>query len=130
MSQSLITARKRSCGKVICDTCLSFCSQGVVWLWVSVLLGQGVCVPLVTPWTHPLETPPGPPLDTDPLDTHRPGHTHHLKTHTPGHTPPRQTLLGHTHPWTHPLNTPPFTVNKRAVHILLECFQTAIFFAL
>ena len=110
MSQSLITARKRSCGKVMFYTCLSFCSQGVVWLWVCASRSGCVCH-----HGYPLDTTPGTSLDTHLLDTHRPGHTHHLDTHTRGHTRTEHTSL---------------TVNKRVVRILLECFQTAIFFAL
>ena len=45
MSQSLITARKRSCGKVMFYTCLSFCSQGVVWLWMCASRSGCVCPP-------------------------------------------------------------------------------------
>ena len=119
-----ITARKRSCGKVMflhLSVILFIAAGGEVWLWV-----QGVCL-LVLGDTHPpLDTSSGhTPLITHPLNTPSPGHTPlDTPSHTPPqhtlwtHPPPDNTLLGHPPTPEHPRNT---TVNKQAVRILLEC---------
>ena len=85
--KSIITTRKRTCGKVMFLHLSVILFMGGVWLWV-----WGY-TPL---WSHPLDTHPP---DTHTLDT--PLTYTSLDTHTPLETPP-----GHTHPWTHtPLDT-------------------------
>ena len=91
-ANDFITARKRSCGKVMfLDVSVSHSVQGEGWgclaLGQGVAMGQGCASgskgytpPGHTPWS----TPPGHTPDTPP-DTHTPGHTqpHTSRTHTP-----------------------------------------------
>ena len=86
MSLQIVTARKRSCGKVM-------------FLHLPVILFTGGCVCLwiwgvYTPWTLP---PPDTPLDTPPSWTH----THHWETPPPELTSPplRSTSGRYTSYW-------------------------------
>ena len=119
--KSIITTRKRTCGKVMFLHLSVILFMGGVWLWV-----WGY-TPL---WSHPLDTPPRHTHPGHPLDIHILGHTH-----TPGdpswtHTPLNTHTPRHTHTLdTHPtLDTcSPLTVNKQTVRILLECFLVLTF---
>ena len=114
-------------GYVFTYVCHSFCSQGGVPDQQTPPWTQGRHTPRQTPplgQTPPRQTSPraDTPLDRHPPGRHPPGQTPPLGIHHPGLSTP----LGLSTPpgikYTPGLSTPPpYTVNARAVRILLEC---------